>query len=99
MEPDPVPDRAEKRYRNVTLVIIMLGVIMASIDTTAVVLALPTMMTDLNSDIISMPPLGDLVNGISIATHQDRFAFTDSVNPGKIPGDLAQHSDLRSIRC
>ncbi|MGD1060276.1 MAG: MFS transporter [Methanomassiliicoccales archaeon] len=54
MEADPAPDRAERRYRNVTMLIIMLGVIMASVDTTAVVLALPTMMTDLNSDILSM---------------------------------------------
>ena len=42
MEPDHSPDRAERRYRNVTMFIIMLGVIMASVDTTAVVLALPT---------------------------------------------------------
>ncbi len=45
---------SESRYRNITILIIMLGVMMTGIDTSAVVLALPVMVQDLHSDIISM---------------------------------------------
>ena len=49
---DPAP--SEKRYRAFALAIIMLGVTMSAVDTTAVVLGLPVMMQDLRSDMISM---------------------------------------------
>jgi EmrB/QacA subfamily drug resistance transporter len=45
---------AESRYRNIAILIIMLGVMMTGIDTSAVVLGLPVMVQDLHSDIISM---------------------------------------------
>jgi EmrB/QacA subfamily drug resistance transporter len=45
---------ADRRYRDVAIIVIMLGVTMSGIDTSAVVLALPVMMHDLHSDIISM---------------------------------------------
>ncbi len=44
----------ERRYRTLVIVIIMMGVMMSAVDTTAVVLGLPTMLEDLHSDIISM---------------------------------------------
>ncbi len=44
----------EKRYRTIAIVIIMLGVTMSAVDTTAVVLGLPVMKEDLNTDILSM---------------------------------------------
>ncbi|MGD0818279.1 MAG: MFS transporter [Methanomassiliicoccales archaeon] len=47
-------DLAESRYRRVAIIIIMLGVTMSAVDTTAVVLGLPVMMQDLHSDILSM---------------------------------------------
>ena len=43
-----------KRYRLVAIIIIVLGVTMSAVDTTAVVLGLPVMMADLHSDILSM---------------------------------------------
>ncbi len=45
---------SEKRYRDIAIAIIMLGVTMSGIDTSAVVLALPVMIQELHSDIISM---------------------------------------------
>jgi len=42
------------RYELVTLSIVMMGVLMSAVDTTAVVLGLPVMMQDLRSDILSM---------------------------------------------
>jgi len=44
----------ESRYRKVTIVIIMMGVMMSAVDTTAVVLGLPVIMEDLNTDIIGV---------------------------------------------
>ncbi len=46
--------REEKRNRTVTVAIVMTGVTMSAIDTTAVVLGLPVMKTDLHSDLINM---------------------------------------------
>ncbi|HTY47231.1 MAG TPA: MFS transporter [Methanomassiliicoccales archaeon] len=46
--------KEEVRYRRIALLIVMMGVMMAAIDTTAVVLALPVMITDLHTDIISI---------------------------------------------
>ncbi|MCL4517703.1 MAG: MFS transporter [Thaumarchaeota archaeon] len=43
-----------EHYRTIALSIIMMGVMMSAVDTTAVVLGLPVMMIDLHSDIISM---------------------------------------------
>ena len=48
------PPPADHRYRSIALVVIMLGVTMSAVDTTAVVLGLPVMMADLSSDIVSM---------------------------------------------
>ncbi len=45
---------SEGRYRAAALAIVMTGVMMSAIDTTAVVLGLPVMMQDLHSDIVSM---------------------------------------------
>jgi EmrB/QacA subfamily drug resistance transporter len=45
---------AERRYRNVAITVVMLGVTMSGIDTSAVVLGLPVMMRDLSSDLVSM---------------------------------------------
>ena len=42
------------RYETVALAIVMMGVLMSAVDTTAVVLGLPVMMLDLHSDILSM---------------------------------------------
>jgi len=42
------------RYQTIVIAIVMLGVTMSAVDTTAVVLGLPVMMKDLSSDIISM---------------------------------------------
>jgi EmrB/QacA subfamily drug resistance transporter len=42
------------RYQTTALAIVMMGVLMSAVDTTAVVLGLPVMKQDLNSDIISM---------------------------------------------
>lgn len=45
---------AERRYRTIAIIIVMLGVSMSAIDTTAVVLALPVMIEDLHTDVLSM---------------------------------------------
>jgi EmrB/QacA subfamily drug resistance transporter len=45
------PDR---RYQLITLAIVMTGVLMSAVDTTAVVLALPVMLVDLHADILGM---------------------------------------------
>jgi EmrB/QacA subfamily drug resistance transporter len=45
---------ASGRYQNTALAIVMMGVLMSAVDTTAVVLGLPVMMQDLSSDILSM---------------------------------------------
>ena len=45
---------SEGRYRATVLAIVMTGVMMSAIDTTAVVLGLPVMMKDLHSDIVNM---------------------------------------------
>ncbi len=45
---------SEGRYRATVLAIVMTGVMMSAIDTTAVVLGLPVMMRDLHSDILNM---------------------------------------------
>ncbi|HYB06974.1 MAG TPA: MFS transporter, partial [Nitrososphaerales archaeon] len=42
------------RYQSIALTIVMMGVLMSAVDTTAVVLGLPVMMQDLSSDILSM---------------------------------------------
>ena len=46
--------REERRNRTVAVAIVMTGVTMSAVDTTAVVLGLPVMKTDLHSDLISM---------------------------------------------
>ena len=43
-----------RHYESVALAIVMMGVLMSAVDTTAVVLGLPVMMKDLHSDILSM---------------------------------------------
>ena len=48
------PPAVSRRYQYTALAIVMMGVLMSAVDTTAVVLGLPVMMKDLNSDIISM---------------------------------------------
>jgi EmrB/QacA subfamily drug resistance transporter len=48
------PHYSDRRYQVVALGVVMLGVLMSAVDTTAVVLGLPVMMQDLNSDIVSM---------------------------------------------
>lgn len=53
----PEPARvveAKGHYRSVALTVIMMGVMMSAVDTTAVVLGLPVMMNDLRSNIITM---------------------------------------------
>jgi EmrB/QacA subfamily drug resistance transporter len=50
----PAISVAERRYRNVAIVVVMLGVAMTGIDTSAVVLSLPVMMQELHSDLISI---------------------------------------------
>jgi len=42
------------RYQTIVIVIVMLGVTMSAVDTTAVVLGLPVMTLDFRSDIVSM---------------------------------------------
>ena len=49
-----VVSAAERRYRNIAIVIVMLGVSMSGIDTSAVVLGLPRMTLDLNCPLINM---------------------------------------------
>jgi len=43
-----------RRYESIALVVVLMGLMMTAIDTTAVVLALPVMTADLNSNILSM---------------------------------------------
>ena len=53
-QPPGAAPATDKRYRDIAIVVIMLGVMMSGIDTSAVVLALPVMIQQLHSDIISM---------------------------------------------
>lgn len=53
-EPRPQLSREEKVNRIVAVAVVMTGVTMSAIDTTAVVLGLPVMKNDLHSDLISM---------------------------------------------
>ena len=46
--------REERRNRTVAVAIVMTGVTMSAIDTTAVILGIPVMKTDLHSDLLSM---------------------------------------------
>jgi EmrB/QacA subfamily drug resistance transporter len=46
--------QGRRRYELVAISIVMMGVLMSAVDTTAVVLGLPVMMRDLHSDILSM---------------------------------------------
>jgi EmrB/QacA subfamily drug resistance transporter len=48
------PSYPDRRYQLVALAIVMTGVLMSAVDTTAVVLGLPVMMGDLHTDILSM---------------------------------------------
>ena len=50
----PAVQPASGRYQNITLAVVMMGDLMSAVDTTAVVLGLPVMMKDLNSDVLSM---------------------------------------------
>ena len=54
--PNPQQDDPQRggRYQNTALAIVMMGVLMSAVDTTAVVLGLPVMMEDLHTDILSM---------------------------------------------
>ena len=47
------PER-RSNYESIALTVVLMGVMMTAIDTTAVVLALPVMIVDLKSDILSM---------------------------------------------
>ena len=51
---EPTPPWESRRYEAVALAIVMTGVLMSAVDTTAVVLGLPVMIVDLRSDILSM---------------------------------------------
>jgi MFS family permease len=53
-EPSQQRGEASGRYQSIVLVVILMGVMMTAIDTTAVVLALPVMVNDLKSNILSM---------------------------------------------
>ncbi len=53
-EPSQHPGETSRRYQSIVLLVILMGVMMTAIDTTAVVLALPVMVVDLRSDILSM---------------------------------------------
>lgn len=50
----PLSSGKYERYETVALVVVLMGVTMTGIDTTAVVLGLPVMMNDLHSNILSM---------------------------------------------
>jgi EmrB/QacA subfamily drug resistance transporter len=50
----PAATETSRRYTTIVLVVVMVGVLMSAVDTTAVVLGLPVMITDLRSDILSM---------------------------------------------
>lgn len=45
---------SEGRYRAIALIVVVMGVTMSAVDTTAVVLGLPVMVHDLRSDFVSM---------------------------------------------
>ena len=47
-------EAGEQRYQRVALLVVMLGVMLTSIDTTIVVLALPVMKADLHADLLQM---------------------------------------------
>ena len=49
-----VPVAGWGRYEKIALTVVLMGVMMTGIDTTAVVLALPSMMTQLHTDLVSM---------------------------------------------
>ena len=51
---DQETPKARGRYELIAISIVMMGVLMSAVDTTAVVLGLPVMMQDLHSDILSM---------------------------------------------
>ncbi len=51
---DPAPEADQTRYRSLVMLVVMMGVMVAAVDTTIVVLGLPVMMVDLHSNIISM---------------------------------------------
>ena len=53
MPQDPA-EQIETRYLRIAITIVMMGVMMSAIDTTAVILGLPVMIGDLNSDILTM---------------------------------------------
>lgn len=46
--------RKEARYKSIALAVVMIGVMMTAVDTTAVVLGLPVMMDELHSSLIEM---------------------------------------------
>jgi EmrB/QacA subfamily drug resistance transporter len=50
----PTKPASGGRYRAIALIVVVLGVTMSAVDTTAVVLGLPSITSDLHSDIISM---------------------------------------------
>jgi EmrB/QacA subfamily drug resistance transporter len=50
----PEAGGGEARYRQIALVVVMMGVMIAAVDTTIVVLALPVMMADLHTDLVTM---------------------------------------------
>ena len=45
---------ADAHYQRIALVVVMMGVMIAAVDTTIVVLALPVMMGDLHTDLVTM---------------------------------------------
>jgi EmrB/QacA subfamily drug resistance transporter len=53
-KPPAADTSGERRYRAIALIVVVMGVTMSGVDTTAVVLGLPVMMRDLHSNIISM---------------------------------------------
>ncbi len=53
-ESNQVTVPTDSGYRTITIAIVMMGVMMTAVDTTAVVLGLPVMITDLHSNIASM---------------------------------------------
>ncbi|MDG6908957.1 MAG: MFS transporter [Nitrososphaerota archaeon] len=48
------PGGGSGSYERVAIIIVMMGVLMSAVDTTAVVLGLPVMMRDLSSNVLSM---------------------------------------------
>lgn len=45
---------ADAHYQRIALVVVMMGVMIAAVDTTIVMLALPVMMGDLHTDLVTM---------------------------------------------